>query len=317
MTIHKIYLHRIISDTDLDTLKGHHLDDGYIHHLYNHDVDIYDSDTYELILSFRKNRLKNSQTAWDNYRHLAVPSRGRGASAGQIDPNSTYWKKRKLHNTKGYTTGYLKADGTVSKMRVNNQVASIPIGYFEKISGPLKVNLPCRLSWHTANDLDKFKGGIPYLQEVDRWYKKLNYKAYHHQKTRADKQPNYRIDNTAFSTITMNRNFRTALHKDSGDYGGFAVLSVLEHGKYNGGLYMIPAYGIGINLRQNDILVANVHEYHANTELWTTKEQDEYNASIPLEFKKDTRVGTIGLDLPFSRISFVSYLREKLIDCDK
>ena len=59
MTIHKVYLPRIISETDLDTLKGHHLDDGYIHHLYNRDVDIYDSDTNELILSFRKNRLKN------------------------------------------------------------------------------------------------------------------------------------------------------------------------------------------------------------------------------------------------------------------
>ena len=315
MTIHKVYLPRIISETDLDTLKGHHLDDGYIHHLYNHDVDIYDSDTYELILSFRKNRLKTSQTAWDNYRHLAIASRGRGASAGQIDPNSFYWRKRTLHKTKGYSTSYLKPDGTPSKMRVNNQVASIPIGYFEKTKS-LGVDKPCRLSFHTSIALDKFNGGKPYIHELDKWYKKLNHKAYYYQKARADKQPNFRIDDTAFSTITMNRNFRTALHKDAGDYGNFAVISVLEHGKYNGGLFMIPAYGIGINLRQNDILVANVHEYHANTELWTTKEQDEYNASIPLEFKKDTRVGTIGLDLPFSRISFVSYLREKLIHCD-
>ena len=79
---------------------------------------------------------------------------------------------------------------------------------------------------------------------------------------------------------------------------------------------MIPAFGIGINLRENDVLVANVHHYHANTELWTTPEQDEYNASIPVEFKIDKTVGTIGLDLPYSRISMVSYLREKLIHCD-
>ncbi len=315
MTIHKVYLPRIISETDLDTLKGHHLDDGYIHHIYNHDVDIYDSDTYELILSFRKNRLKTSQTAWDNYRHLAIASRGRGASAGQIDPNSFYWKKRTLHNTKGYSTSYLKPDGTPSKMRVNNQVASIPIGYFEKTKS-LGVDKPCRLSYHTSVALDKFNGGKPYIHELDKWYKKLNPKAYYHQKARADKQPNYRIDNTAFSTITMNRNFRTALHKDAGDYGNFAVISVLEHGKYNGGLFMIPAYGIGINLRQNDVLVANVHEYHCNSELWTTEEQDVYNILLPVEFKKDTTVGTIGLDLDYSRISFVSYLREKLIDCD-
>jgi hypothetical protein len=315
MTIHKVYLDRIISETDLDTLKGYHIHDGYIHHLFNYDCDVYDSDTYELILSFRKNRLKTSKTAWDNYRHLAVASRGRGASAGQVDPNSKYWKKRTLYKTKGYSTGYLKPDGTPSKMRVNNQVASIPIGYFEKTKS-LGIDKPCRLSYHTSVALDKFNGGKPYIHELDKWYKKLNHKAYHHQKTRADKQPKYRIDNTAFSTITMNRNFRTALHKDAGDYGNFAVLSVLEYGKYNGGLFMIPAYGIGINLRENDVLVANVHEYHCNSEIWTTPEQDTHNKSLPVEFKKDTTVGTIGLDLDYSRISFVSYLREKLIDCD-
>ena len=44
----------------------------------------------------------------------------------------------------------------------------------------------------------------------------------------ANKQPHYKIKNTCFSTITINRNFRTALHKDAGDFSeGFGNLTVI------------------------------------------------------------------------------------------
>jgi len=314
MTIHKLYLPRIISDKDLDTLKGEYLDDEWIHHIIDYDCDIYDEDTNILICAFRKRRLKQSALAWTHYKDLSVAARGRGAAAGPIDPESVYWKKRSIINTKGYRTGYLKPDGNPSKMVVNNQVASTPIGYFEKQKN-LGINKPCRLTYHTAQSLDKYEAGIPYIQEVNKWYKKLYPEHYKIQKARADQQPNYRISDTAFSTITMNRNFRTGLHKDAGDWGGYAMLSVLEYGSYNGGLFCIPAFGIGIDLRQDDVLCAKVSEYHSNTAIWTTMEQDQYNTSLPRQFKKDTNVGTLGLDKDYARISFVSYLREKIIDC--
>ena len=95
------------------------------------------------------------------------------------------------------------------------------------------------------------------------------------------------------------------------------MLSVLERGQYNGGLLMIPAYGIGIDIREGDVLCAKVSEYHCNQEIWTTPEQDKFNEQLPLRFKLDTKVGTLGLEQRYSRISFVSYLREKLIKCDK
>ena len=314
MTIHNLYLPRLLRDDDLNTMKGDYLDDEWIHHTIDYDCNIYDEETNTLICSFRKRRLKQSGLAWTHFKDLAVAARGRGAAAGPIDPNSVYWKKRHLYKTKGFKTGYLKQDGTPSKMFVNNQVASTPIGYFESQKN-LGFDKPCRLTYHTSQNLQKYKDGIPYIQEINKWYKKLHKSHYSLQKARADKQPNYRIADTAFSTITMNRNFRTGLHKDKGDWGGFAMLSVLEYGSYNGGLFVIPAFGIGINLRQGDILCAKVSEYHCNTEIWTTSEQDIYNASLPRVFKKDTEVGTLGLDKDYSRISFVSYLREKLLHC--
>ena len=62
-------------------------------------------------------------------------------------------------------------------------------------------------------------------------------------------------------------------------------------------------------------MVANVGLFHCNSELYTTKEQDEYNASLPKVFKGNSAVGTVGIYENYSRITMVSYLREKLIDC--
>ena len=45
------------------------------------------------------------------YKDLAKASRGRGASAGIIDTNSQYWGKRKLVDTKKWSTGYLNPKG--------------------------------------------------------------------------------------------------------------------------------------------------------------------------------------------------------------
>ena len=41
--------------------------------------------------------------------------------------------------------------------------------------------------------------------------------------------PEFAIGNTAFSTVTINYSWRTALHKDAGDYmDGFGNLIVIE-----------------------------------------------------------------------------------------
>ena len=201
-----------------------------------------------------------------------------------------------------------------SKMRVNNQVFSNPIGYFDKTKN-MGNDLPCRLTHFTRENIKKYEAGLPYLEEISDNYKILNETAYMKQLERANLKPDFKIDNTPFSTFTINRNFRTALHKDAGDFGGVACLSVLEEGKYNGGLFVIPRFGIGVNIRQGDILVADVHQYHANTELWTTPEQDKYNIKLGKTIKDNIEVGTVGSEYNFTRISFVCYLREKLINC--
>ena len=305
-------LPELCTDEELKTLKGEFFDDEWIHHIINEDCDIF-TESGKFILSFRKKKLKNIKIGWDNYHKMASASRGRGASAGPIDPNNAYWKKRTLIKTSGFTTSYL-VNGKPSKMRVNNNVFSNPIGYFDKTKN-MGNDLPCRLTSFTQKHIDKFNAGLPYLQEIAECYRELNYEAYLKQLDRAKLKPEFKITDTPFSTITINRNFRTALHQDAGDYLGVACLSVLEEGQYNGGLFTIPRFGIGVNLREGDILIADVHQYHSNTELWTTPEQDEYNIKKGKTIKENIAVGTEGIDYNFTRISFVCYLREKIINC--
>ena len=309
-----LHLPKLCLDSELKSLKGTYLDDGWILHAIDYDCDVFDSKTGKKVLSFRKRALKGSEQQLKNFVKLSRPSRGRGPSAGPIDPTSVYWSKKTLVNTRVSSTGYLKEDGTPSKMNVSNNVFSTPIGYFNSIKS-LGVDLPCRLSHYTQTHMKEYEGTIPYLEEIGTWYKQLNKDAYDFQMERAMLRPQFRIGETPFSTVTVNRTFRTGLHKDGGDYGGVACLSVLEHGEYNGGIFLMPAYGIGIDLRHGDILVADVHQFHANTEMWTTPEQDARNALLPKIHKDNMAVGTLGAGTDYARISMVCYLREKIILC--
>jgi hypothetical protein len=206
-----------------------------------------------------------------------------------------------------------KQDG-VSKMKVNNQVASNPIGFFD--ADNKMCNLPCRLTHFTRTNFNKYQEGFPFLQKIDKLYKELTPEAHKKQLDRANKKPLLKISDTSFSTVTINRNFRTALHRDAGDFReGFGNLTVIERGKYHGGYTVFPQFGIGIDLRNNDFVAMDVHQWHSNTPMYETEEDKKYNEAIPKVYKDNPAVGTAGLYELYTRISFVCYLREKMINC--
>ena len=141
---------------------------------------------------------------------------------------------------------------------------------------------------------------------------------YKHKKQLAavKEKPTYQVADTAFSSITINRNFRTALHMDDGDFReGFGNLSVIERGKYSGGATIFPRYKIGFNVRTGDFLAMDVHEWHCNTEMYESPEDKKYNKALPKIHHDAIETGTMGGEKPFTRISFVCYLREKLRGC--
>ena len=206
-----------------------------------------------------------------------------------------------------------KQDG-VSKMKVNNQVASNPIGFYE--SGKNFADLPCRLTHFTRTNFEKYNEGLPFIQHIDKMFKRLIPESHERQCERANQKPHLKIPRTSFSTVTINRNFRTAMHRDAGDFeGGFGNLTVIERGKYHGGYTIFPQYGVAIDLRNNDFVAMDVHQFHCNTPIYETEEDKIFNESLESAFKDNPKVGTVGIYEKYTRISFVCYLREKILSC--
>jgi hypothetical protein len=355
---------KLYSDEEIKSKEGNWFDENDIKYpIVCSNTDVYrldDEGNKHLLLKFRKNCIPDKliQLGWNSYKDLAKASRGRGASAGLIDTTSQYWGKRKLVDTKKWSTGYLnpkglemyetlspldetelrskckesaikikdglskedlihliiKKSGGVSKMKVNNQVASNPIGFYE--SGKNFADLPCRLTHFTRTNFEKYNEGLPFIQHIDKLFQKLIPEAHDKQLNRANQKPHLKIPNTSFSTVTINRNFRTAMHRDAGDFKeGFGNLTVIEKGQYHGGYTIFPQYGVAIDLRNNDFVAMDVHQWHCNTPLYETPEDKLYNESLEPSFKDNPEVGTAGIYEKYTRISFVCYLREKILSC--
>ena len=359
----KLVVKKLFSDEEIEQRRGTWIEESDIKYpIVNSNTDVYrldDNGNEILLLKFRKNCINDKliKIGWDSYKNLAKASRGRGASAGPVDPNSDYWKKRNLVKTSKWSTSYLNPKGNqlkedydklsfeelqskanefncklsnnkddlileiikkqngISKMKVNNQVASNPIGFYEQNKN-LGTNLPCRLTHFTRTNFDKYNDGLPFLRKIDSLFQRLIPDSYQRQLNRANLKPHLKIPGTCFSTVTINRNFRTALHQDAGDFKeGFGNLTVIEQGKYHGGYTVFPQYGVAINLRNNDFCAMDVHQWHSNTPIYETEEDKQYNETIDSDFKDNPKVGTAGLYQKYTRISFVCYLREKIAQC--
>ena len=60
-------------------------------------------------------------------------------------------------------------------------------------------------------------------------------------KAYSKKKIDFKIHDTVFTTVTVNKNFRTAAHYDAGDLKeGFGNLAVLQTGEYSGAYTVIP-----------------------------------------------------------------------------
>jgi hypothetical protein len=287
--------------------------------ILHEDADVYAVDvdgSERLLAKFRKAVIDKDivQKGWDAFRLLAIPSRNRGAAAGPIDTKGTYWSKRKPTEITKWSARYMQ-NGKVSKMRVNNVVASGVLGYYESTAF---LDAACRMTGYTRKGLKNFLHGTPFLQAIDRQFKQLVPDAHAKQLKALRKHKAYQIADTAFSTTTVNLNFRTALHKDAGDFKeGFGNLSVIEWGKYHGGYTLFPRFGVGFDVRSGDFLAMDVHEWHTNSPLYETQEDKEYNKKLPDIRTRDPDTGVVGTDHLFQRLTFVCYFREKLEQCDE
>ena len=313
-----IKLKPVLTDEECKNLKGTFLDSSSYNILIEGDCNCYKEDG-KLLFKFRKYLLSDDEAdlGFFAFKTLTKASRGRGASAGPIDPESIYWKKRHIVEiAKGGWSAKYSVNGKSSKMKVQNEVSSNVVGFWSETKN-LGKSLPCRLSHYTRQEYLKYEDGLFVINKISESYKNLNRESYDLQMNQATINPDFAIGDTPFSTITVNRNFRTAVHQDSGDFG-FGNLTVLENGFYHGGYFVIPKYGVAVNMRAGDHLCVDVHEYHGNTALYETEEDKIKNDATPENEKPyhdNLEVGIAGLNNRYSRISLVCYLRDKLKDC--
>jgi hypothetical protein len=150
-----------------------------------------------------------------------------------------------------------------------------------------------RATSYTAREPEKFAMAYPFLQSLAKGFKDLLPWRYNNQMEAAKKlDPRFLVPETPFTTITVNKTFRTAAHYDAGDLTtGLSNLLVLSNnGNYSGGYLIAPEYRVAVNVRPGDLLLINNHEVmHGNTPIVLNDEQAE-------------------------RISLVCYFREKMLE---
>lgn len=277
------------TDEEADKLfPGTFLNDSHYDLLIQEDTDVMTEDG-RWLLRFRKNVIPTNiaAQAYKNLRKAASLNDNRGMASGPVEISKTR-NPNAVGVVKGTRFKEIKKDGTLTKQTRANRVHSGVIGFFDR-----NARFPyCRQTAFNENHLKEFVGSLPFVRYVDELYRELMPEAYKLQREIADNtSQDFVIKGTSFTTVTVNKNFQTAVHKDAGDFEhGFGNLSVLQAGHYDGGYTVFPQYRVAVDVRSCDLLLMDVHKWHGNT---------------PLIAKTPN----------FERISLVMYYRENMIKC--
>lgn len=160
-------------------------------------------------------------------------------------------------------------DNFISDTNYANPVRSGIAGYFDRYP-----RIPYgRATSYTEKNFDTYAQCIPYLRKLNECFKRELPKRWRKQREAADSIDNrFVISSTVFTTLTVNHNWRTACHRDAGDlHEGFSNICGVTgpEGKgWRGGEFILPEFGVAINIQPGDMLLVNNHAgIHGNDEL--------------------------------------------------
>lgn len=124
----------------------------------------------------------------------------------------------------------------------------------------------CRQTVWTREHPEVLGASMPLIRAADCIFKIEFPSEWERQHDHVSKAPDFRIGDTAFSTLTVNKNLPTTYHRDEGDYRkGFGVMLTL--GTFTGGYLCFPAYRVAVNYQPGDVILADVHEIHGNMKI--------------------------------------------------
>jgi len=283
--------------------------------IYKNEVKILREDG-SILAVLKKNIIPENER--ETYKNIIrSPSRSktknRGSGAGYVDirrfPKQAkelcYQSGEPLPHNKLVSVFYKDENGNVVNRGQSNQVRSGCAGYFDA-----RGNLPCRkVSW-SKNNVDKHNALIPLCKKIAETHKEVDELSYIKQKDRAEQSQSYIFKDSIYSTLTLNYDFRTAAHRDKGDFkAGLSTLIILEDipNNYSGFYLGLPEYKIAFDVRDGDILFFDTHEIHANTEYQVLTDKLGKNNVVDENGECDYYYA--------GRMSIVAYLRERLYLC--
>jgi hypothetical protein len=285
-TVHLSYQ---MPDDEAEALGGTLLGDDAYDLLIAEDCDVYKPNG-EPLIKFRRAVLPVGvcKAGYEALREAATETDNRGFAGGEVAPelvrnaDAIGRRTRVRYNEK-------RTDGALSNVQRANIVNSGIVGYFDR-----NPRFPyCRLTaFNLADNGERFAAAMPFVLAVDRVFREAAPDRYTAQRAIVEQtSPDFYIHGTVFTTITVNKNWQTAVHKDVGDYKpGFGVMSALRAGHYPGCSLWWPAFRVAVDMQTGDVCLADVHEWHGNTPL----------------------CGTPGR---YERVSCVFYYRQSMIDC--
>ena len=252
------------------------------HKTIRKEMIVYDCDTGEVVLAYSPKYFdpKMIDDASIDLEKFAPLTGFRGEAAGKVDIANLKMNVRGKEGVRfhaGENTSWANVyRRTGSKVGLSNFVMSGNIGNYNR----KRLNSMREATEITPGTQGLIDESVRFLKDkVPDLYKKLH-------KSIPDKY-RYGGDASPFTTITINKNFKTAMHRDKGNLNGYAVLTASHMGNmFKGGNLHFPQYGISVPLRKGDALVANVKLLHGNDEI-VYPDEDSSRISFVLYSRED------------------------------
>ena len=206
-----------------------HYDEKDCDYLMDGDINVTDFNTKKLIFSLRKDVISKS------------------TQSCLIKNLLPYAKKTRSYNRKNVS----------DDKHINSSIA----GYFNP---QFKGKDPYVETSFTKKYPNNWRYVVNIVKEISDLYREQHPQCWDDTHNRI-KEPKFIINDSVFSTLTMNYNLRCKSQSDKGNAKG-SYSAITTTGEYNGCKVIFPRYKMLVNLQPGDLLIFDPFEKHCNSE---------------------------------------------------
>lgn len=236
----------MIIQKEYDHIEGKNYDESDFKIIIKDTKKVYLKDEKHLLFSFHKNAIDNKKyfpLLEKHYNNRILTSRNRKTAMGEKDNR--------------------------------NCVPSGVLGFIDCLTPQQKILLNgigngARKTKFLIEKEEEWKETVCLYEEIDKIFKTSEPKYYKEQKKEYNKiHKKLKIPQTNFTTITVNRNWRTATHTDKGDLqNGLSCIVCIGNHRYKGGYLGFPKQKVLVKMKPGDVIFMDSHQPHCNTQLF-------------------------------------------------